>query len=154
MDWLIEKCTELGVRKFIPVQTDFCQTNPSDLKRNRWARVAQAAMKQCGRSILPEIEKKMKIEKLADILNGPVLFAHPGVKTTVGDALTDVQKKKKDLIRSLSLLVGPEGGFSDDELDLFKQRGFYQVQLGKRRLRSETAALSLIALTLEALGEI
>jgi len=154
MDWLIEKGTELGIRKFIPVQTDFCQTNPSDLKLNRWARVAQAAMKQCGRSILPQIEKKVKVKELADVLERPAFFAHPGVRTTVNEALAEIQKKRKDTIRSLSLLVGPEGGFSDDEVNLFKQWGFFQVQLGQRRLRSETAAITLITLTLDALGEI
>ena len=68
--------------------------------------------------------------------------------------IPEVQKKKKDTIRSLSLLIGPEGGFSGDEVDQFKQLGFSQVQLGHRRLRSETAAITLITLTLDALGEI
>lgn len=153
MDWLVEKATELGVRKILPVQMDFCQVNSSDLRLARWQRLAQQAMKQCSRSYLPKIENKIKVTELIDKLPKPVIFAHPGVKNSVGDVISRIVKKKGQTLRFISLLVGPEGGFSDEEISQFRQLGYFQVQLGGRRLRSETAAISLIALTLEALGE-
>ena len=154
MDWLIEKGTELGIRKFIPVQMDFCQVKASDLRISRWQRLAQAAMKQSGRSYLPLIEKKQKINDLSEKLLKPVLFAHPGVRKNVGDVLNAVRQRQGKAVRFISLLVGPEGGFSDDQIEQFRQWGYFQVHLGQRRLRSETAAIALITLTLDALGEI
>lgn len=152
MDWIIEKGTELGVKKFVPVQTDFSQIKPSDLKFTRWKKIGQSAIKQCGRSYLPIIEKKLYVSDLLENLSKPVLFAHPDVKKSVHDVISEINRKRT--LRALSLLIGPEGGFSKDEVANFKEWGFHQVQLGKRRLRSETAALTLIVLTLEALDEI
>jgi 16S rRNA (uracil1498-N3)-methyltransferase len=152
MDWIIEKGTELGVKKIIPVETDFSRLKPSELKYSRWEKIAQSAIKQCGRSCLPQIEKIQKVNDLLENLSKPVFFAHPGIKKSVHDVISDLNRKRT--LRALSLLIGPEGGFSEDEVVNFKEWGFHQVQLGNRRLRSETAALTLIALTLEALNEI
>jgi 16S rRNA (uracil1498-N3)-methyltransferase len=152
MEWIIEKGTELGIKKFVPVETDFSQVRSSELKYSRWEKIAQSALKQCGRSYLPVIEKKQKVDDLFEYLPKPVLFAHPGVKDNVHGVISDIIRKRT--VRELSLLIGPEGGFSENEILDFKEWGFHQVQLGNRRLRSETAALTLIALTLEALNEI
>ena len=152
MDWIIEKGTELGIKRFIPVETNYSQVRPSDLKYSRWEKITQSAIKQCGRSYLPKIEKKRKSNDLLEYLTKPVIFAHPGIKDSVSGIILDLNRKRT--FRELSLLIGPEGGFSEDEVLNFKEWGFHQVQLGNRRLRSETAALILVALTLEALNEI
>ncbi len=153
MDWLVEKGTELGVRQFVPVQMDYCRVGVSDLKIIRWQRLAQSALKQCGRSILPQIDKKTSVEDLVNRLPKPVLFAHSGGKASVLDVIRSLGKKKGTLLRKVSLIVGPEGGFSEDEVAFFREWGFHQVQLGARRLRSETAAITFVTLTLNALGE-
>lgn len=153
MDWLVEKGTELGVRRFVPVQMDYCQVGASDLKILRWQRLAQSALKQCGRSFLPQIDEKRVVKDLVNQLPKPVIFAHPGVKSGVREVVRSLGKKRETLLRSVSLIVGPEGGFSEDEITFFREWGFHQVQLGARRLRSETAAITLVTLTLEALGE-
>ncbi len=154
MDWLVEKGTELGVKQFIPLQSEYCQTSTSDLKIVRWQRLAQAAIKQCGRSVEPKIENLCHFAELPDRLSKPVLFAQPDSKNNVIDLLRDIQQQRQDPIRAVSLIIGPEGGFSPTELEHFEYWGYSPVNLGLRRLRSETAAITLIVLTLAALAEL
>ncbi len=151
MDWLVEKATEMGVRALVPVHTQFSQGGSSEIKLQRWRRLARAAVKQSGRSVLPEIGEPVLVSALRELLPHPVLFAHPGTRLTVQEVLS--KRRDSDVLRSVSLLVGPEGGFSDAEVARFLDWGFQQVHLGGRRLRSETAAVTMIALTLQAVGE-
>jgi 16S rRNA (uracil1498-N3)-methyltransferase len=149
MDWIIEKGTELGVDRFIPLQTEYCQFRPSELKFQRWKRLARNAVKQCGRSVLP------KVDDLPDCLrSSSVIFAHPLKHVGVKNVIEKMQQKHQQPLQSISLIVGPEGGFSDTEVEQFLRWGYNQVDLGQRRLRAETAAITLLVLTLEAIGEV
>ncbi|MCH8125861.1 16S rRNA (uracil(1498)-N(3))-methyltransferase [candidate division KSB1 bacterium] len=152
MDWLIEKGTELGVSHFYPVMTEFCEAQTSDVKLKRWQRISRSAVKQCGRSVFPEIHPMQKLENLWEELPKPVWFAHPKEEIKLSNAI-DIKKKIKSS-NAISLLIGPEGGFSEHELNTFKDRGFIQVSLGNRRLRAETAAISMVLLALQEFGEI
>ena len=152
MDWLVEKATELGARAVIPVVSRYSVAGSSEIKLNRWRRLAKSAVKQCGRSVLPEIAGPVELRHLAELLPGPVLFAHPGTRRSVADVLSE-RARISDL-RSVSLLVGPEGGFGEEEVAQLLDWGFHQVHLGGRRLRSETAAVTMITLALQAAGEL
>ncbi len=152
MDWLVEKATELGIKTILPVQTAYSVAGSSEIKLQRWQRLARAAVKQSGRSVLPRIEPVCEVAELSRKLAGPVLVAHPDTKNSVRDALTRLNDARE--VRTISLLVGPEGGFSEEEVAQFRAWGYHQVHLGERRLRSETAAITMLTLALQAVGEL
>lgn len=141
MDMVIEKSTELGIAKFIPVTTDYTQN--SRLKEDRiQAQIIEAA-EQCERLDIPNLEK---IQPLKDLLkNWPenrILFVcgERGVAEPVAKAFGNIQG------RPVSFLVGPEGGFSNAEIEILKQCAFVKmISLGARILRAETAVCAVLS---------
>ncbi|MCR4437825.1 MAG: 16S rRNA (uracil(1498)-N(3))-methyltransferase [bacterium] len=146
-DLLVEKGTELGVSKFVLL----CTARSGRFVENRidrWRRVALAAMKQCGRSMLPEITGPCTLPQAMDALSGAPLrlLAHEGAGC---EPLVSVLLGLKGRnISEAALLVGPEGGFTAEEVASAVARGFTAVSLGSRRLRAETAAVLAAALVL------
>lgn len=141
-DFLVEKTTELGVHEIIPMATE--RTIPSHAKIDRWQKLALAAMKQSGRSFLPHVHE---MQPFSDVLthhssHAMKLIAHE--RSIEGFHL----KKKPVDVRSMIMLVGPEGGFSDDEMYQAVAAGFIPWYLGERRLRTETAAIVISAMAL------
>lgn len=153
MDWLVEKGTELGVSRFVPAKTRYCNADLSEIKLKRWARIARAAVKQCGRSVFPEIVPAQDLGTLLLHMKKPIWFAHPGKKH---EALASRQpsRVRHEQGTAVTLIVGPEGGFSEDEVDSMVDRRCEMISLGERRLRSETAAISMILLALREWGEV
>jgi 16S rRNA (uracil1498-N3)-methyltransferase len=152
LDWLVEKATELGVRRMVFFPSRYSTVTGSAQKVERWQRIAIAALKQAGRSILPEIRWHDSLQMALDELERPVLYGDADSDHTVGTRIAELRQDVYDLYR-VTLLVGPEGGFSTDERALFEERGFLSVSLGERRLRTETAAIALTTLALQAFGE-
>jgi 16S rRNA (uracil1498-N3)-methyltransferase len=148
-DWLVEKATELGVRTLVPFLSRGTAVRPNPQRIRRWRHIALAAMKQSGRSVLPEIKDFHQLEGVVRISAGFDfrIMAHPGPGST---DLSDVFKKLTGLPKSVLLLVGPEGGFVSDEVCLLEGSGFVRVSLGPRRLRAETAG---VVLTAQVMGE-
>ncbi len=148
IDWLIEKCTEVGVSAFLPFISSRTESNVTSTKIQRWQRLTLSAMKQCGRSWKPKIEDPQHFEKLCKNFTGEVkLIAH--------EAEEQFSLKKylarynnKNVPQSGIILIGPEGGFTDQEIMLAISCGFQPISLGSRRLRSETAAVVGAALLL------
>lgn len=138
MEWLIEKGTELGLRRFIPVST--ARTVAGASKENRWRRIALSAMKQSGRSYLPQIYPLTSMETVirhASVFDLKIIpYEQTDEVLFIAEALRHMQKPTSALI-----VVGPEGGFAESEIQDAEGAGFIQVSLGKRRLRTETAAL-------------
>jgi 16S rRNA (uracil1498-N3)-methyltransferase len=134
--FLIEKLTELGVTHFVPLRTRRSVVHPSDAKREKLERYVIEASKQCGRNVLMRIEPVADWEDYAARAELPELriLAHPG-----GAELEAPGKRDR------VLAVGPEGGFTDEEVDLARAKGWTLVGLGPRILRIETAALVLAA---------
>ena len=133
-DFLVEKVTELGVREIIPLRTE--RTIPSHAKTDRWQKLALAAMKQSGRAYLPHVRELVWLE---DVLSASTAFnirliAHEQPINNV----PSVEQKKR---QSILLLVGPEGGFSNEEVEKCVTAGCTPLYLGERRLRTETAAV-------------
>jgi len=135
-DFLVEKITELGVKEIIPLRTE--RTIPSHAKIDRWQKLALAAMKQSGRSFLPCVREMIFLDELINEANpyNLKLIAHEKVEDS---------SKLKDLISSKTAsaiaLIGPEGGFTDDEVEACIHSGFKPICFGSRRLRTETAAI-------------
>ncbi len=141
-DFLVEKATELGVSAIVPLLTE--RTIPRHERRERWQKIALAAMKQSGRSVLPQVGELQTLDRF---LEG---------SAAAGARLLPHEKAGRPLLRealpggtrSVAAAVGPEGGFSDSEVERAVSAGFLPVSLGPRRLRSETAALMTVGLVL------
>ncbi|MFC4168062.1 16S rRNA (uracil(1498)-N(3))-methyltransferase [Teichococcus aestuarii] len=145
MDWIVEKATELGVRRIQPVFTARCVVGRVNLER--LGAIAREAAEQCERLDLPEIAPPLDLHAALDAWDGAPLL--------VGDArgkapsLSVVLQGKAPPI---GLLVGPEGGFTEPELDAVRRRPFVSpAALGPRILRAETAAVGGLAV-LQALA--
>jgi 16S rRNA (uracil1498-N3)-methyltransferase len=157
MDFIIEKCTELGVRSFIPITTElslieFKDQSKIKSKLTRWNKVAVAAMKQSLRCFLPKIEAPIGLSELTQksVEFEKSLMANlEGGAKPVKEAL-----KAEEPVREILLLVGPESGFTQDETDLSCSRGFVPVRLGPRRLRTETACVVFCSLVMGYSGEL
>jgi len=155
-DTVIQKGTELGVKRFVPIVTGKAKVRLDDPKRaaarvRRLEKVALAAIKQARRAYRPDIALPAALaaflaETDADAAN---LLFHPS---------TTARPFEADLIPAditrVSLLVGPESGFSEDEVRLAVEAGFTAVSLGPRILRAETAGPVVCALVMNALGEL
>ncbi len=147
MEWLIEKLTEVGFTKFIPVE---CQTSERRvIKTDRLNKIAVEAMKQSGRVYLPVIEELISFEKLIknySQFKGQKFIPHcaDGKRST----LSSVYKTGENAL----ILIGPEGDFTKDEIELAIQNGFIPVSLNEKTLRTETAALSA-AISLKTLNQ-
>jgi 16S rRNA (uracil1498-N3)-methyltransferase len=141
-DYLVEKATELGVRTIIPLLNE--RTIPQHEKHDRFEKIALAAMKQCGRSWLPRIQPLQKYETVvSNSSHWPLKFI-PHEKT---DSLQSISSEMKnhDDAHSVLITIGPEGGFSEEEVALAEHNGFKLISLGSRRLRTETAAVVAMA---------
>ncbi len=152
-EWFIEKAVELGVNRIIPVISENCIASPSAEKTARWRRIAKAAMKQCGRTILPEVTETIPFKKMIALgSNCQFRFiAHYDNKSTPVEC--PVKKSSSRTFRAM-MITGPEGGFSESEIELAIDQGFKPVQLGQRRLRAETAGITIIIQVLTCLGDL
>ncbi|MCK4631630.1 MAG: 16S rRNA (uracil(1498)-N(3))-methyltransferase [candidate division Zixibacteria bacterium] len=155
-DTVVEKGTELGVKRFVPLLTEKSMVKVEDPRRGRSRRtrlekVALAAIKQCRRSYRPEVTVPTKFsdylsETETDSIN---LIFHPSASR---ETLNDILAGQKP--RRVSLLLGPEAGFSEDELEAAVKAGYTLVSLGERILRTENAAPTATALVMNLLGEL
>jgi 16S rRNA (uracil1498-N3)-methyltransferase len=156
MDMVIQKGTELGAYRFVPMVTQCTVVSPSRQsslkKQRRWQRVAISAMKQSLRSHLPLVDPLTNFDQvLREAEKADVTLMASVVKEA--ESLDRLLEERKAL-REIMLLVGPEGGFSSQEISQAQQRGVGLVSLGPRRLRAETAAILLVGLVLFQLGEL
>ena len=144
MEWAIEKCTELGVSRILPVisrRTDSHLAAASEKRAERWQRIARQAAEQSRRAAPPQISAPVE---LAEALNFPgalrIVLAESEGQAMLRDLLTP--QKAED---GVTLAVGPEGGWTDAELQSFQQAGWTSASLGNTILRAETAAIAATA---------
>jgi 16S rRNA (uracil1498-N3)-methyltransferase len=151
MEWAIEKCTELGVSRIVPViarRTDAHLAAASDKRTERWRRIALQAAEQSRRTTPPEVAVPLKL-KDAVVLPGAVRILLAEVEQQV--LLRDVLDSHLDQGEIL-LAIGPEGGWADDEVHLFKSAGWISAFLGSTILRAETAAIAATAIVISELS--
>ena len=154
-DTIIEKAAELGVDKIQPLISERTIARPNNFreksKLERWQRIAKEAAEQCARDTIPEIESIrdldtwLKITSAIDKGNFFLLFCWENEQqTTIREVLSEY--KAHDADKDLIVLIGPEGGFSDREVREIKFAGGVSVTLGKRVLKTDTAAISALAM--------
>lgn len=151
MEWAVEKCTELGVTRIIPViarRTDAHLAAAAAKRVERWRRIALQASEQSRRIAPPEIADPVKLQEAVN-LNGGVRIVL--AESERGDGLRDVLGN--GLAQGVVLLaVGPEGGWTDDELRVFRNTGWISASLGPTILRAETAAIAAMAVVISELN--
>jgi len=198
MDFIVQKSTELGVNKIIPLITERSQVKQTG-KSARWRKIVLSASQQCGREKIPEIMEAMEIEDLLKNLPLPLLIKEGNIPLTSstlergegvcdrgeissplkkgsqeipplekGDAggfsgiIFSEEQKDRNLkkiltsfkdIKTITLLIGPEGGFSETETKIAVEKGFISASLGPRILRTETAPITALSILQYELGD-
>ncbi len=148
-DWVVEKGTEIGISVFQPILTERSVAKPE--KIDRWQKKALAALKQCGRSKYPEVKQPVAFKECLNQYQNSLLFiAHESHR---GAPVDDIRQAVADN-QQVVLFIGPEGGFSKAEFDMAIQYDAIPLNLGSRRLRSETAALVAAIKLLEYAGDL
>ena len=157
-DLIVQKAAELGASRLIPVTTvraDVRVRAGDDAKRKvaRWQRIALESEKQCGRARLMEIEAPLAFKDLIDrpAKEGEVrlMFAERS-----GKSFANATENLRSDSAKVCALIGPEGGWTDDEIELAREDGWQVVTLGGRTLRAETAAIAIIALLQHRFGDL
>lgn len=147
MEWFVEKATELGVNEIIPVITKRSVVSPGEARIERWKRVSIAAVKQSERSVLPTIQQVHTYEEFLTISGRYPLRFISYEKQREGIIEEAVKRGKPAKILAL---VGPEGGFEENEVSEATGQGFIPVTLGPTKLRTETAGIVVLARILAA----
>jgi 16S rRNA (uracil1498-N3)-methyltransferase len=154
MDWIIEKAVELGVQRLIPIaaQRSVLKLTGDRLDKRllHWQGIVISASEQCGRNRLMQILPPQNLEQALTIKDlGLVLLCDPAAEEDLSATLL---KQQAAVHASVSFLIGPEGGWSNEELQTTRQSKVSSVRFGQRVLRSETAGLALVAATTALLG--
>lgn len=151
MDFIIQKCVELGVDRIVPVESARCVAKFKDdgKKLIRWQRIAEEAAKQCGRGIIPEIGSAVSFDKAIAMEHDLKIMPYECESiNNLSDALAGAKADS-----TLAIYIGPEGGFEQSEADKAVVAGVKTVTLGKRILRCETAGIATVSAVMYALGE-
>jgi 16S rRNA (uracil1498-N3)-methyltransferase len=151
MDFVVQKVTELGVRRISPARTEFSvvhlDSNRAQKKADHWSRISQSACEQCGRNTLPIIDVPSQLGSLLETTPGGTRIALlPGTEMQISDL--------QNIDNGVTLLIGPEGGLSDAEQRLAIEHGFVPMSLGPRILRTETAAVAAVAILQSRFGDL
>jgi 16S rRNA (uracil1498-N3)-methyltransferase len=161
MDLVIQKTTELGVTEIMPVITSRSQLRETR-KLSRWRKIAEEASRQSGRSVIPVVHEPVAFGDIfsdhTSLFNsGLILYEENGMKLSKA---ADVLKQASNAAvppftkGGLLVVIGPEGGFTKEEIALAREKGLLVVSLGQRILRAETAAISAVTLVQFLLGDI
>ncbi len=153
IELVIQKSVELGVYDITPIEMKRCivklKEKDKEKKITRWQKISEVAAKQCGRNIIPKINPIMNIKNVCNLLKeyDIVLVAYENEReTTIKSELKKLKNKyNKDNETKIAIVIGPEGGISEEEIQLLKLNGAKTITLGNRILRTETVALSILS---------
>lgn len=154
MELIIQKSVELGVNAIIPVKMKRCVVKIDEKSENkkieRWQKIAESAAKQSGRDIIPQIANITKIDEIAKIISqyDIVIVCYENEhKNKLKTELLQLKNNMKEHSEiKIAVIIGPEGGLEENEVELLKQNGAKVVTLGKRILRTETVALNVLSI--------
>jgi 16S rRNA (uracil1498-N3)-methyltransferase len=155
-EWVLQKGTELGVSAFVPVEArrTVALGKRWANKRARMERIVREAAEQSGRGRLPRLDDPLSFESACRQAATCTVALMPTLAAASYDIRTCLRRHAGTTPpQTLALLIGPEGGFDEDEVDLAQRVGLEAVTLGPRTLRAETAALAATTIVLAALGE-
>ena len=155
MDFIVQKATELGVSRIVPVLMARCvsRPDPKDMarKQERWRKIAREAGKQSGRCVIPEISDAVSLQRLIGLDSLPGTNVVPWEESSSFGPLAF--REKYPALSSLGILIGPEGGIEQNEIASLQSAGFIPLTLGKRILRTETAGLAALTSFMTLYGE-
>ena len=156
-EYIIQKCTELGVKEIIPIQTDRCIVkldSKSELSKiERWQKIAESASKQSNRNTVIKINNVINIKKIVENLKNYDILLVPyenEKQTTLKEVIQDIKVQNA----KIGVVIGPEGGFEETEIEQLRQVGGKIITLGDRILRTETVALFVTSILLYEFNEI
>jgi 16S rRNA (uracil1498-N3)-methyltransferase len=151
MEWAIEKCTELGVTRIVPViarRTESHLAAAAAKRRERWQRIARQAAEQSRQVSPPEISPPVKLTDAVVISGNTRIVLSELEKEVMLRDLLHLNSTGGDVV----LAFGPEGGWTDEEVKLFQEAGWISASLGNTILRAETAAIAATAILAAELG--
>ena len=152
MDWVVQKATELGVTRIVPLFTERIMIRLDEkqaLKKvQHWRGIAVSACEQCGRNVVPEIASPIALHGLLEepVGRGILLLLSPSGEQRVADIAGSPV--------GATVLIGPEGGLAQVEQDAALRSGFTAVRMGPRVLRTETAAVCALTLLQQKFGDL
>lgn len=157
MDYIIQKTTELGITRIVPVMLDRCvvklENKKAETKKcERWQKISNEAAKQSGRGVVPTINMPVSIDEALTMAKENDLCFVP-YECEERTSLKKVLMSESD-IKSIGFIIGPEGGFSMSEIEKIRTSGVETITLGKRILRTETAGEAVLAMIMYDLGDI
>ena len=154
-EWILQKCTEAGVGRIIPIITErslIRKSSDVSSKQERWEKILKEAAEQCGRGRIPELLPAMNFDQAVQSGSQAekALFCWENEKQT---SLRSILAPIQGTVREIALLIGPEGGFSEEEASAAQSAGWIPISLGKRIYRMETAALASVILSLHEIEQ-
>ena len=151
MELIIQKSVELGANAIIPVSMKRCvvkiDSKDEQKKITRWQKIAESAAKQSGREIIPEVKNIVNVEKIIQLIKeyDCVIVAYENEKdNTIKRELLKIKENIHDKVK-IAVIIGPEGGLEEKDVEMLKQNGAKIVTLGHRILRTETVALNVLS---------
>lgn len=158
MEYIIQKCTELGVNEYFPVsmKRSIVKLSGKDEEKKilRWQKIAEGAAKQSGRDIIPKINNIKNIDNICKIIKDYDIFIVAYELEDKESLKRSLENLNKEKINKIAILIGPEGGIEEEEVELLKKNGAKVVSLGKRILRTETVALAVSSIIMYEFGEL
>ncbi len=149
MDLVVQKAVELGVNHITPLLTERCVVQFKGEKKPQrlihWQKIVQHAAEQSGRTFVPDLPEIDSLQNWVGKQQGLKVFLDPYAETTLTALKPEITNSSIEQCLKVTLLTGPEGGFSNEERDLAAAAGFIPVRLGARILRTETASLAALA---------
>lgn len=153
MELIIQKSVELGVNNIIPIEMKRCVVKLKDKdkikKIERWQKISEVAAKQSGRNIIPEINQVENLKNICETFENYdiVLLAYENEKeNTIKNELKQLKEKNQNKDVKIAILIGPEGGIAEEEVEIARKKGAKIITLGKRILRTETVALNVLSI--------
>ncbi|SFA75623.1 16S rRNA (uracil(1498)-N(3))-methyltransferase [Clostridium frigidicarnis] len=156
MDLVVQKCTELGVNTFVPIITSRVDVKlKGEFKKlDRLQRIALEACKQCKRAKVPKVLEPIDFKEMIKSLEDMNLVVVPYENATGNGIRTMKNLIKKNALKNVAIIVGPEGGFEEEEIEALEEKKAYIVTLGPRILRTETAGFVCVSLIQYELGDL
>lgn len=146
MEYIIQKAVELGVYRIVPTEMKYCiaKIKDEDKKINRWQAISEAAAKQSKRNIIPKVERMRTFKQLCEEIKeyDLVILAYENSENINLKDILKEQKKSKNM----AIIIGPEGGISQEEAEELTNEGAKSVLIGKRILRTETASIAILSM--------
>ena len=149
MEWIIQKCVELGVFEIIPVATKRAVVKLDEKKARskteRWQGIAEAAAKQSKRGIIPKVQDVMNFREAIEYSGCAKIKIIP---YELLEGMDQTRKLIEDLKpgEDIAIFIGPEGGFDKEEIEMASDNGIIPITLGRRILRTETAGMTVLSI--------